>query len=232
VVKIAKETPKEDIAKSNAKKSWLEEHKLYVIGAIFCVAFVLGMFSMNYLNSILITRLNAGNTNTLATLQGDKAVLERDLSTLQTRYDADFAKWTGEKEQLDAQIIALERSSGSFLGMLDALDRIEKETREEPLQHYKITWKRYIVAEKGVPITTDITIENLITLRKTFSLEVNLKNVYNSALSKNPASGSLTLDRGSSGIINLKFEPVREGYGVYELLVNGHHAGDIIVFVR
>ncbi|MBU1974792.1 MAG: hypothetical protein KKG59_00135 [Nanoarchaeota archaeon] len=227
------ELEEEQEVKTKERKPILKGNmKLYLSLGVILIAFVAGMLLSNYMKQGTIDQLNQNHKNVLETLQLEKEQLKADKETSVTLVSSEKGTLVAENEKLVLENANLETEITMFDGLLDSLTEESKEIQNEPYYSYKLTWQRYILAQPKDKLTTTVAIENTGSKEKKFNLEVRLRSSYKDALTTTPSDGSLTLEKGSSGNINLVFTPLKEGYAIYGLYINGRHEGDIVVFVR
>ncbi|MFH1650050.1 MAG: hypothetical protein ABIA93_05870 [Candidatus Woesearchaeota archaeon] len=199
--------------------------KTYTVVGVILIAFIAGLLVSNYMKQGTIEQLNQGNKNTLGVLTAEKdsavALANSEKQTL-----------TAENQKLSLETQDLKAEVGIFDGLLDSLNKESKETKSQPYYSYEVTWQKYILAQPGEKFTTSVVIKNIGTAEMKFDLDIRQRSTFLDAITATPADGSLTLARGSSGNINLEFNPKKEGYALYSLYINNHHEGDMIVFVR
>ncbi|MFH1505930.1 MAG: hypothetical protein ABIE94_02980 [archaeon] len=228
VIKIQK-NEKEELVVKESKKGKVVKYSLY---AAIIVAFVVGILVANYFNTQANERVTLEQKNTVDNLKSENQRLTEEKESALALVSAEKGTLAAENANLETENAALTADIALLDGLLSSLSGEKKETASEPYYKYDMTWQKYILTKPGQAPTTQVSIENTGTSSKTYSLDVQLRSSYKDALTKTPADGSLTLEAGSSGNINLKFEPEKEGYAIYGLYINGRHSGDIIVLVR
>jgi len=223
---MEKEEKKNDEGlKEKISKKKLEKHHInYLLIAAFAVTFILGMIVANSLNNATLLKV----TDSFSTDKG-KLAAEKDAAL--ELYQALETANSEQKIEYTTNLAALENDVKFYEEMLGTLAIQGKSERLEIMQYYKVNWDKYLLVKSGEEAVSEVSIENIATSERTFDLEVRIQSKYNNPILKVPADGSLTLRKGSSGNINLKFDAREPGYAIYELHINDHHAGDILVFV-
>lgn len=205
-----------------------KDMKKYMIFAGLFLAFILGIILTNFFNNMIVGNLSSENTNIVNSLQQEKETLRIEKENAVLNYD----KAVAEKTELMDEKAVLEQDVEHLDMYLVKLSNEANAERKDPLRYYKAIWEKFLLVKVGETIETDVTIENIGVTDRDYELEVLLLSRYNNPTEGSPTAGTLTLNKGGSGKIKLKFTPKEEGYARYGLYINNDYIGDMIVFAR
>jgi hypothetical protein len=193
----------------------------YKIPIIIIIAFVAGVLLTNSINGsisgAIISGLENENENILSTGSIQKTSLEL------------------EKTNLLNEIEKLNDGLGFYKGLVEGLEKEKIQTITAPLRNrieFEVIWDKYIIAKQDEEYVWNIRILNLDDISRSFSTELKIKSNRDEVFARVPATGSLTLTPDNSGNLEVKLIPENSGYAIFEMYVNTHYIGDLIVFSR
>jgi hypothetical protein len=149
---------------------------------------------------------------------------------------SEFQDLIVEKSRLESQNRNLEKSLADLQVEKDLLSGIVNQLNKEKIESletpygFEAVWDKYVISSPKQKFTWFINIINNGYSIRTFSLELKLKSIYNDVFYTNPSTGSLTLQPGNSGTLNVELVPENQGYAIFQIYVNGDYVGDLVVF--